>query len=203
MKRRLCLLLLCFSVFGCTATARINVPPRSGEQTTEPGKLHEIFEDYFEEYVKLFPTFATFIGDHRYDDQLSIAISDEHREKQRALHAKFLSEIVAVNSEGLGQQDRLDHAVFKHLLAQRLEDLKFEQHLMPVRQLSSLVVEFPLMGSAQGIHPFKAPADYDNFLKRIEQFRQWVDTAIENTRPGSGAWSGPAQSCDGTRAASN
>lgn len=185
MKRRLCLLLLCFSVFRCTATARINVPPRSLEQTTEPGKLHEIFEHYFEEYLKLFPTFATFIGDHRYDDQLSIAISDEHREKQRALHAKFLSEIAAVNSEGLGQQDRLDQAVFKHLLAQRLEDLKLEQHLMPVRQLSSLVVEFPLMGSAQGIHPFKAPADYDNFLKRIEQFRQWVDTAIENMRRGA------------------
>lgn len=185
MKRRLSLFLLSLALLGCAATARINSPPRSGEQTTEPGKVHQIFELYFEAYLQLFPTFATFIGDHRYDNQLSISIGDEHREKQRALHARFLAEVGGVNSEGLGEQDRLDYAVFKHLLAQRLEELKFEQHLMPVRQLSSLVVEFPLMGSARGIHPFKAPVDYDNFLKRIEQFRHWVDTAIENMRRGA------------------
>ena len=185
MKRRLSLFLISLALLGCTATARIISPPRSGEQTTEPGKLHHIFERYFEEYLQLFPTFATFIGDHRYDDQLSIAISDEHRDKQRALHARFLAELAGLDFEGLAQHDRLNYAVFQRLLAQRLEELKFEQHLMPVRQLSSLVVEFPLMGSAKGIHPFKTQVDYDSFLKRIAQFRQWVDTAIENMRRGA------------------
>src|SRR5688572_13845663 len=179
MKRLLSLFLLCFSLLGCTATVRLNLLPSSAEQSIESSRLHHIFEHYFDQYLQLFPTFATFIGDHRYDDQLSMAISDEHREKQRALHARFSSEIAAVNSEGLGQQDRLNYAVFRHLLAQRLEELKFEQHLISVRQLGSLVVEFPLMGSGKGIHPFKTPADYDNFLKRIGHFRQWVDVAIE------------------------
>jgi uncharacterized protein (DUF885 family) len=184
MKRRLSLLLLCFSMLGCTAATPIPSLTRGGEQTADSGKLHQIFEHYFEAYLQLFPTFATSAGDHRYDDQLSISISEEHREKQRALHASSLAELASVKFDGLRQQDRLNYAVFQQLLAQRLESLKFEQHLMPVRQLRSLAVEFPLMGSGKGMHPFKTPADYDNFLKRIRQFREWVDMAIENMRRG-------------------
>ena len=30
--------------------------------------VHELFEDYFERYLVLNPTFATFIGDNRYND---------------------------------------------------------------------------------------------------------------------------------------
>src|SRR5918999_3041733 len=185
MKARLSLFLLCFWLLSCTATARIDSLPNSVERTAESGKLHQIFEHYFEGYLQLFPTFATSIGDHRYDDQLSISISDEHREKQRALHARFLAELAGVKFDGLGPHDRLNYAVFQQLLAQRLEGLKFEQHLMPVRQLGSLVVEFPLMGSANGIHPFKTPAHYDNFLKRMGHFRQWLDIAVENMRRGA------------------
>jgi uncharacterized protein (DUF885 family) len=185
MKPRLYLFLLCFWLLSCTATARIDSLPSSVERTAESGKLHQIFENYFEGYLQLFPTFATSIGDHRYDDRLSIAISDEHREEQRALHARFLAELAGVKFEGLGQQDRLNYAVFQQLLAQRLEGMKFEQHFMPVRQLGSLVVEFSLMGSAKGIHPFKTPADYDNFLKRMGHFRQWLDIAVENMRRGA------------------
>jgi uncharacterized protein (DUF885 family) len=53
-----------------------------------------------------------------------------------------------------------------------------------VRQLNSMPVDFPVIGSGTGVHPFKTVADYDNFLKRIDRFSIWVDTAIENMRQG-------------------
>lgn len=184
-KRRLFLFLFCFSALGCASAARLDSIRSSGGETAESLKLDQIFDRYFEEYLQLFPAFATSIGDHRYDDQLSIDISDEHREKQRALYRRSLAELAGVKADTLGQQDRLNYDVFQRLLAQRLETLNFHQHLMPVRQLNSLAVEFPLMGSGKGIHPFKTPADYDNFLKRIGQFREWVEVAIENMRRGA------------------
>ena len=55
---------------------------------------------------------------------------------------------------------------------------------MPVRQLASLAVEFPLLGSGAGAHPFRTVTDYENFLKRIDGFETWVDTAIANMRQG-------------------
>jgi len=40
------------------------------------------------------------------------------------------------------------------------------------------------MGSGQSIQPFKTVRDYDNFLKRIDAFAVWVDTAIVNMSKG-------------------
>jgi len=53
-----------------------------------------------------------------------------------------------------------------------------------VRQLNSMPVDFPIIGSGTGLHPFKSVTDYDNFLKRIDRFSVWVDTAIANMRKG-------------------
>jgi uncharacterized protein (DUF885 family) len=60
--------------------------------------------------------------------------------------------------------------------------LAFKQNLLPVRQLASLAVEFPLLASVNGIHPFKTVGDYENLLKRIAASRIWIDTAIGNMR---------------------
>ncbi|MBI4488000.1 MAG: DUF885 domain-containing protein [Deltaproteobacteria bacterium] len=65
-----------------------------------------------------------------------------------------------------------------------MEGLQLNHHLIPVRQLSSTPIEFPLLGSGRGVHPFRTVKDYDNFLKRIEGFQVWVDTAIANMRRG-------------------
>src|SRR5258708_23850877 len=70
------------------------------------------------------------------------------------------------------------------MLRQRLEGLTFNQQLLPLRQLSSLRVEFPIMASGKGEQPFKTVKDYDNFLGRITDFQVWVDTAIINIRKG-------------------
>jgi uncharacterized protein (DUF885 family) len=172
--------ILCLFVLGCSSDTRLTL----SSQDAESRRLHDIVEQYFEEYLQLFPTFATSIGDHRYDDQLTISISDEHRGKQRDLYLRCHAELAQVRRDNLARQDRLNYAVFERLLAQRLEGLKFSQHLLPVRQLNSLAVEFPLMGSGKGVHPFRTPADYDRFLKRMERFQDWVDAAIANMRRG-------------------
>jgi uncharacterized protein (DUF885 family) len=179
MMHRL-LFCLCFLIFGCTTDARLP----SSQTRPESYKLQEIFEQYFEAYLPLFPTFATSIGDHRYDDQVGITISEEHRAKQRDLYTSSLSKLANVRREQLEAFDALNYAAFERMLRQRLEGLTFNQQLLPLRQLSSLPVEFPIMGSGKGEQPFKTVKDYDNFLGRITDFQVWVDTAIINTRKG-------------------
>ena len=183
MKRQL-IIGLCFLVLGCATDARLNSHSGTGDASAESQRLQEIFDQYFEDYLKLFPTFATSIGDHRYDDQLGIAISEEHRTKQRDLYTSSLSKLADVRRDRLEAFDALNYAAFERMLKQRLEGLMFNQQLLPLRQLGSLPVEFPIMGSGKGEQPFKTVKDYDNFLGRIANFQVWADTAITNMRTG-------------------
>ena len=183
MKRRL---IICFFVLtvGCSTDARL--PSSSVREPTnaESQKLNELFDRYFEQYLPLFPTFATSIGDHRYDNQLGITISEEHRAKQRDLYRRSLEELAKVDLRQLGPFDALNYTAFERLLRERLAGFNFDPHLSPLRQLNSLPIEFPVLGSGRGEHPFKTVLDYENFLKRIVSFPEWVDTAIANMRRG-------------------
>ena len=184
VRHHLLPLVLFALLLGCTSDARLVTPQPVGQTATESQRLRQILEDYFEEFLKLAPLFATSIGDHRYDDQLAIAISEEQRGRRRALYQRFQSQITVLQNDLLDADDRLILAVFQRTLRRNLEALSFNQNLQPVRQLNSMAVDFPVLGSGNGLHPFKSISDYDNFLKRIEQFALWVEIAIANMRKG-------------------
>lgn len=183
MKRNF-LLVVCLALLGCGG-ARQALLPAGAEQTAEARKLHEILDRDFEEYLELFPVFATEIGDHRYDDRYSVAISEEHRARQRAVAVKYLGELAAVDKNRLSREDTLNYDLFRYVLNEELGKLKRNRHLIPVTQLSGAPIDFPLLGSGRGLHPFKTPRDYDNFLKRVDGFESWIDTAIANMRRGA------------------
>jgi uncharacterized protein (DUF885 family) len=184
MKPQPWLLLFGLMALACTADTWLTARQSSSQSTHESQRVREMLEDYFEEFLKLAPLFATSVGDHRYDDQLAIVISGEQRERRRALYQRYQAKIAAIPTERLEADDRLMLAVFERTLTRDLDALRFGQHLQPVRQLNSMPVDFPVIGSGAGLHPFKTVTDYDNFLKRIDRFAIWVDTAIANMRQG-------------------
>lgn len=184
MQRRLRFLVLSLALLGCMADTRLTSPQRGSESPAESQQLRQMLEDYFEEFLKLAPLFATSIGDNRYNDQLVIVISEEQQGRRRALYQRYLNKITAISRDRLDAQDQLILAIFERTLTRNLEALQFSQYLQPVRQLNSMPVDFPVLGSGNGIHPFKSVTDYDNFLKRIDSFQLWVDTAIINMRKG-------------------
>lgn len=186
IRRFLCLPLLIASTFfsGC-ALLGANIPQwHQTVRSSESRRLHEIFESFFEAELALFPTFATEIGDHRYDDQLEIAIREEHIGAHRRLLQQTLERLAEIKRDEISAQERLYLDVLSRNLRLTLDGLAFEQQLLPVRQLASLAVEFPLLGPGSGVHPFRTVTDYENFLKRIELFDLWIDTAIANMRRG-------------------
>ncbi len=176
--------LLCQLLVGCAGDTQ-RVPPADREAGAGGSPaLHAIFERYFEGYLSLYPTLATSIGDHRYDDQLAISISDAHRARQEVLYRASLDELATLDRSTLDPRDARDCRAFERMLRARLTGLRFPQDLLPLRQIESLPVDFPLLGSGRAYQPFKTPADYDNFLKRMSAFPAWVDTAIEKMQLG-------------------
>ncbi|MGB7951433.1 MAG: DUF885 family protein, partial [Candidatus Binatia bacterium] len=184
MRRHLLILLLGALLFGCATDTQRSKSQNPGEPFAESQKLHRILDAYFEEYLKLAPLFATSIGDHRYNDRLAIFIGEESRGRRRALYQRYQTETTKLQKDRLKTDDRLILAVFERTLTRNLEALQFDQHLQPVRQLNSLAVDFPVIGSGNELQPFNTVADYNNFLKRIDQFQIWADTAIGNMQKG-------------------
>ena len=172
------------TALGCSPLAQAPSSPQSHHSSSESRRLNDIFENYFEAYLELFPLYATQIGDHRYDHRLSINIDASIARHSASFIKQTLEQLAAIDRSALAPAERLFHEVLDRLLRLRLEAGRFPTHLLPVRQLGSLVIEFPLMGSGGGIHPFKTVADYDNFLQRIDGFVIWVDSAIVNMREG-------------------
>jgi uncharacterized protein (DUF885 family) len=178
------LILFCLLVAGCATGDWQSREQEPSSASPESRRLAEIFENYFEAYLELFPLFATRIGDHRYDDRLDISIGAEHRGRQQKLYQETLNQLSIIDIPQLSVRERLYHDILTRALRQRLEAAKFPGYLLPVRQLASLPIEFPLLGSGSGSHPFKTVRDYENFLKRIDGFEGWVETAIANMREG-------------------
>jgi uncharacterized protein (DUF885 family) len=69
-------------------------------------------------------------------------------------------------------------------IKQALEAEKFHFEYMPFNQFRGYPSLMPSLGSGKSFQPFKTVTDYENWLKRIEGFAVWADTAIVNFNKG-------------------
>src|SRR5262245_27324658 len=89
LRRRLWLLVFLVVLLGCTVYRRLAPPQDENQLSAESQQLRQMLDDYFEEFLKMAPLFATSIGDDRYDDQLAIVISEEQRVRRRGLYQRY------------------------------------------------------------------------------------------------------------------
>lgn len=153
--------------------------------TATPKDSFAAFTDrYYEEFLRLNPLEATQIADNRYNDQLPNDISESHRAETREFYQRYRDSLQTFDRSSLTDQQRISHDILSRETSLQLELLEFPHHLMPVQQFWSLTLTMPQLGSGQSFQPFKTVKDYDDFLKRIDAFTIWVDTAIVNMRKG-------------------
>ncbi len=177
MKKLICCLVLPLVLFSCK-----NESPKDGNNGHE--KLSGILDNYWQERSLLFPLDATSNGDNRYNDRLTITIAESFRDSLGRFYKKYLDEVSAIDSATLDGNDLTSLRLIKYEMKMGIEGLKFPTHLMPMNQFWSFTLDLPQLGSGSGNQPFKTVKDYDNWLKRLAVFPQWVDTAIFNMRKG-------------------
>ena len=146
--------------------------------------IHEFFESYYNEHNRLYPMAATANGDNRYNDLFPNDISEAYRDTLRKFYTIYLDSLKGYDFNSFDANDQTSYEILKWDLEMALEGLKFQDYLMPVNQFWSNTLTFPQYGSGDGNQPFKTVQDYDNFLKRIDGFVIWCDTAISNMRRG-------------------
>ncbi|MBC5992554.1 DUF885 domain-containing protein [Pontibacter cellulosilyticus] len=169
---------------GTVSCTRTTEPEQATEAVQAAQNIDQIFENYFEERLKLFPLEATAIADSRYNDQLPNDLSQEHKQQVKQLYQKYLDQINSLDRSKLAEQEQVSYDIFKYEMEKSLEAFNYPSELLPINQFWSLPITMAQLGSGSSNQPFKTPEDYRDFLGRIKGFTVWGDTAIANMRRG-------------------
>lgn len=182
MKLTYFLLLISIAgIIACTKTTETT------EETTVEGdstKLKALLSEYHDERLRFYPLEATYAGDNRYNDTLPNNISEQYLEKLEAFYTKYKSQLQELDRNQLSDNDQMSYDILSWECDINLESFKYPTHLTPIDQFWSLHISMGQLASGAGAQPFKTVEDYDNWLKRLNDFTVWCDTAIANMKKG-------------------
>jgi uncharacterized protein (DUF885 family) len=147
-------------------------------------KFNKFLDNYYEEGLLFNPLAATQRGDNRYNDLLPNDISESFLKSQEDFAIKQQKQLNAFDRNALNSFDKISFDIVNLQLKQALESKKFHFEYMPFNQFRGYPGSMPSLGSGKSSQPFKTVKDYENWLKRIDGFTIWADTAIVNFNKG-------------------
>lgn len=155
----------------------------SGEPSAG-ARLRDLYDEYFEKSLQLSPLSATYLGDERYNDRLENPATAEYQRAAESLERRFLARARAIRPAGLQGSERLSYDMFISQRVQRLAGARFPEWLLPIDQMDSMASSIAVLGSGESAQPFRTVRDYENFLKRLDGFVAWSESAQAAMRLG-------------------
>jgi len=143
-------------------------------------KLHTLFNNVWEEELKESPESATFYGDPRYNDRLTDKSLDAIKSRQDKAKS-YLQNLHSIDKAQLSKEDQLNYDLFEKKLKRGIDAQRFKGYLIPVNQMGGVQIDFPNLVE---ITPFKNKADYENYLKRLHAFPEFMDQTITLMKEG-------------------
>jgi prolyl oligopeptidase len=101
-----------------------------------------MYERYYKDTLKLYPSLASYLGDRSRDDRVEISIAPSFRERIKRLIAKYDH---ALKDTTLSSQTHLDSRLLRYEIDMYKEGLKHPFYLMPITSFSNPVMEFDFL----------------------------------------------------------
>jgi uncharacterized protein (DUF885 family) len=143
-------------------------------------ELQNYLKDYWEHVLKHNPTFATYIGDHRYDDALE-DLSEESISSQINYVKDLQQKTEKIDPTDLTAENRLNHDLFQNTLNNHIRMYEFKTRYIPLDQMSGPHLDMPQIIE---FHPFHTRQDFDNYVTRLNAFPRLIDQVIELLQKG-------------------
>lgn len=154
------------------------------EEKQSSAVLDSLAAKYYDQYLQFYPLEATAQGEYKYNDLLTNTIDPEFISKEISFYTSIQEELKKINYNQLPENEKVVYDVLDYTLKDKIERYAYHPEYIPFTQFSGLPLDFPLLGSGDGNQPFKNNKDYDNWLRRMEKFPEWMDTAIANFKVG-------------------
>ncbi len=166
-------------------------------RTSASQTLATIFEEYYQFKDRINPIEATKGGNFQYNEYIANYISDAYQTDLIAEYSTFLERLAQIDPAQLSQADLLSMKVMQWDCEVKLEGLQnplvittspiynlpsFE--LTPLIQVQSLHLYVAQLGAGGSVHPFNTVKDYEDWLKRLDDYIAFLDTSIANMKEG-------------------
>jgi uncharacterized protein (DUF885 family) len=173
----ICALLLCIA---CGDDKKKEV-----DAATKEKSLASLLDAYYEEGLQLNPLNATFAGESKYNDQFPNFLSEEYNDKAKAYYSKYRDTLRDFDDAKLTESEKMSKAILYWDCDMNLRRLSFKNdRLMPINQMWSANLLVGQLASGASAQPFQTVEDYNNWLKRLEGYDEWLKTAKENMQEG-------------------
>ena len=137
----------------------------------------KLLQDHYGWLLRENPVQATALGVRTYDARID-DISPAARERRVGEAKAFLARLNAIPAANLSPADRTNRAILKRMLEETVEANRFGQRSMLFTTYYGWHQGFAGMASNL---PFRAKADYESYLTRLEQYPRLNDEALAIT----------------------
>jgi uncharacterized protein (DUF885 family) len=158
-----------------------NRPMNSANKSVAPATaLHKLFEDEWDWTMKENPTWASTLGDRRFNDKwedVSIeAIKGRHEHRLAAL-----ARLKTTDRARLSAGDQLNYDLFRKDLESDIEEYALSLYLLPINQRGGIQTSDELAELLR----FQTVKDYDDWIARLRALPRMMDQTIALMREGS------------------
>ncbi|MBU0556875.1 MAG: DUF885 domain-containing protein [Alphaproteobacteria bacterium] len=189
--RRSLALLLTATAFAIPAHAQPTAPAATSSAQTEDQRLFALFSAANEAHLANNPLDALFRGDLRHADRLGDYISDAYFAAERKTAQDNLAALHAIDRTRLNAQNQIAYDVFEWEMQDKLAKVSAPlvniSAVIPINHFTGMHTFYPTLASGKGAAPFKTLADYENNLKRHQDYVVYLDRAIGRFREGMAA----------------
>ena len=152
-------------------------------------ELLTLADEYWESVLVASPSFATLLGDRRFDDRIE-DLSVEAEDALRATWTDLLAQVDAIETGDLHRGDRVTHSLLRGELAQNIEGLALRLSELSSDQMDG--VHAGLLTLAPQVDA-PTPASAAALVQRHRQIGTLLDQALERFRAGLAAGRTPAR----------
>lgn len=178
-----------FLTIVATATLLTSCKQEKKEVITVPVKentaFNQLLKDYNEGKLQLNPINATFAGDNRFNDQFPNILSENYLIKNNDFYKNYKLKLADFKENDLTESQQMSKAVLDWDCDMALAQNSFKNDaLMPINQMWTINLTVGQLASGSSAQPFKTVNDYENWLKRLDGFHVWMQSAITNMKQG-------------------
>jgi len=143
-------------------------------------QLSRLFEEIWQDNLSHNPEYATFLGDKRFDDQLS-DFSPRAYNDSLARGRTFIQRLSAIDTTGLSHQEQLSAQLMLRSLIEDQEAAPFKEWELSVNQYEGLQLDLPQLVDHTS---FDTTADYDNYIARLAKVPAAFSQIMTNLQSG-------------------
>jgi uncharacterized protein (DUF885 family) len=151
---------------GCGAPSTPASTP-SAKAAAVPERLGRIVERYWDE--RLAP---------------QNGISPQYLADSLSIERRYLGEVLSIPRDGLDANSRRTYDIFVRQRQLAIEGFTFPSELLPLNPFDGKVARLAAFAADTGQRPLTRLADYDDWLRRIDEYVGWAQQSIVNMRDG-------------------